>query len=88
MKTQMFHAPAISCGHCETSIRKALFSKTGIERVEVDIPDKQITVEFDDKHIGRRVIEEVLAAEGYPIGQYPMARGDHADSSCCGSCHV
>lgn len=88
MKTQMFHAPAISCDHCETTIRKALLSKAGIARVEVDIPDKQITVEFDDKRIRPQAIEEVLAAEGYPIGQDPMAHGGHADSSCCGSCHV
>jgi len=42
-----YSVPGISCGHCKDAIEGTLSELSGIDRVEVDIEGKTVTVEGD-----------------------------------------
>ena len=48
MKTIVLDVPDISCEHCERTITDALTPVEGIRSVQVDIPEKQVRVDYDE----------------------------------------
>lgn len=56
MSTLNYLVPAIHCGHCKAAIESEVGEVAGVERVEVDIDSKRVTVEGDANE------EAVLAA--------------------------
>lgn len=86
MKTKILNAPDISCDHCERAIKKALDSLPGVRRVEVDIPKREVHLEFDEGLVNQAAIETILAKEGYPVApETATAPVKRVGSSCCGS---
>jgi len=59
--------PDISCEHCERTITQALTPLDGVREVKVDIPAKQVHVEYDEKAIGIDRFKDVLQEEEYPV---------------------
>ncbi len=59
--------PNISCPHCVKAITTALQPAAGIRTVNVNIPAKQATVEFDEAQINLDRIKAILAEEDYPV---------------------
>ena len=45
MATTELHVPDISCDHCAHAITQALTPQPGIAAVQVDVAEKQVTVE-------------------------------------------
>ena len=66
--TQTFqaHAPDISCGGCANAIKRSLGSVPGVQTVEVDIPGKNITVEYDTAQLNDSDLRARLEKAGYP----------------------
>ena len=63
-KTVQLYAPDISCPHCAMTIQRALRPLEGIAQVEVDVPNKVITLTVkDDETLARA--EAVLEEIGY-----------------------
>ena len=60
-------APDISCEHCERTITSALTPVEGIRAVHVDIPAKQVKVDYDDAQINVQKMKELLQEEDYPV---------------------
>lgn len=60
--------PDISCEHCERTITGALTPLEGVKSVRVDIPRKQVRVEYDDSRVRVERFKEVLDEEAYPVG--------------------
>jgi len=60
-------APDISCEHCQNTITKALTPIEGVRSVNVEIPAKRVTVDFDDGAIGVDRMKAILAEEDYPV---------------------
>lgn len=56
MTTLNYLVPAIHCGHCKAAIESEVGGVAGVDRVEVDIDAKRVTVEGDATE------EAVLAA--------------------------
>ena len=48
MASTILNVPDISCEHCERTITNTLTPITGVRQVKVDIPNKQVRVDFDD----------------------------------------
>jgi len=46
MTTETFSVPNISCGHCTMTIKNELEELEGVEQVEGNVDDKQVTVEW------------------------------------------
>ena len=67
MKTVVLNVPDISCEHCERTIRETLTPMEGVRTVNVDIPAKQVRVDYDESAIGLDRMKEVLAEEDYPV---------------------
>ncbi len=67
MATNVLNVPDISCGHCQATITDALTPLEGVQVVNVDIPTRQVTVEYDPTTVGIDRMKEVLAEEDYPV---------------------
>lgn len=59
--------PDISCEHCERTITEALTPLDGVREVKVDIPTKQVKVEYDDAIVDVNRLKAVLQEEEYPV---------------------
>lgn len=59
--------PDISCEHCERTITEALTPLDGVREVKVDIPAKQVRVDYDEATIDVERFKAVLQEEEYPV---------------------
>lgn len=57
--------PSIVCGGGANGIKNALDKISGIEKVEVDVNEKVVTVEHDEQ-ISREKLADVLDDAGFP----------------------
>ena len=67
MAKTTLNVPDISCEHCERTITQALTPLDGVREVKVDIPAKQVHVDYDDATIGVDRFKDVLQEEEYPV---------------------
>ena len=67
MKTVLLNVPDISCEHCERTITQALGPVEGVQGVRVDIPGRQVQVEYDETSIDVDQMKEILQEEDYPV---------------------
>jgi copper chaperone len=67
MANTILNVPDISCEHCERTITNALTPMTGIRQVKVDIPGKQVRVDFDESQVSVEQMKDVLNEEDYPV---------------------
>jgi copper chaperone len=67
MATAVLDVPDISCEHCERAIKGALTPIAGVQTVSVDIPGKQVQVEYDQRQVSVDRMKEVLQEEDYPV---------------------
>jgi copper chaperone len=63
----ILNVPDISCEHCEKTITQALSPLEGVRNVGVDIPSRQVRVDYDDTLVSVQRFQEVLAEEEYPV---------------------
>lgn len=59
--------PDITCEHCERTITQALTPLDGVREVKVDIPTKQVHVDYDETAISIDRFKTVLQEEEYPV---------------------
>lgn len=57
----------MSCGHCESSIKQALGALDGVGKVDVDLANKKVTIEFDPQVITGKKIKDTIEAQGYDV---------------------
>ena len=67
MATTILSVPDISCEHCQRAITGALGPVAGVESVDVDIPTKKVTVQYDPAVVTVDRFKDVLAEEEYPV---------------------
>jgi copper chaperone len=67
MATAVLNVPDISCEHCQRTITDALAPVTGVRHVTVDIPTKQVHVDYDEARVDVERMKEILEAEDYPV---------------------
>ncbi|MBV9172257.1 MAG: heavy-metal-associated domain-containing protein [Chloroflexi bacterium] len=67
MATTILNVPDISCEHCERTITNALQPLPGVRMVNVDIPGKQVQVEYDESQVNVDRMKDVLQEEEYPV---------------------
>jgi copper chaperone CopZ len=66
MVSKIFDVPRIHCDGCERTIRGAVSTLPGIEKVEPSHVTKRVLVEFDPASVDEARIREALRAAGYP----------------------
>ena len=67
MPTTVLNVPDISCEHCERTITNALTPVAGIRAVNVDIPAKQVKVDYHEAQVEVEQMKEILQEEDYPV---------------------
>lgn len=67
MNELILHVPGMTCGHCESSIKGALANLPGIERVDVDLVSKDVTVAIADLATDRATIVATLDDIGFEV---------------------
>ena len=67
MATTVLNVPDISCEHCERTITNALTPVSGVRQVNVDIPGKQVRVEYDESQVNVDQMKTILQDEDYPV---------------------
>lgn len=67
--------PDITCGHCAQVITKALTPVAGVQRVAVDIPARQVRVDYDPVRVDVERLTAILAEEEYPVAGIATADG-------------
>jgi len=67
METVTFSVPDISCEHCQTSIEGATRELSGVQKSEVDIPGKSVTVQFDPATVDTAQIVTAIEDQGYDV---------------------
>jgi copper chaperone len=67
MATTVLTVPDISCEHCERTITNALTPVEGVRNVRVDIPTRQVRVDYDEARVSVDQMKDVLQEEDYPV---------------------
>jgi copper chaperone len=67
MTTVTFNVPNISCEHCQRTIISALTPVDGVRGVAVDIPAKEVRVDYDETRIDIEHLKMILQEEDYPV---------------------
>ena len=67
MSRTILNVPDISCEHCQKTITDALTPVPGVRGVDVDIPAKQVRVDYDESAVDVDRIKEILKEEEYPV---------------------
>ena len=67
MATITLNVPDISCEHCERTITNALKPTAGVRTVNVDIPGKQVRVDYDEAQVNVERMKDILQEEDYPV---------------------
>jgi copper chaperone CopZ len=69
MAQVILSVPDISCSHCEKTVTDALAGRPGVSSVKVDIPAKQVHLDYDPGLIDLDQVSEVLDEEGYSVAE-------------------
>ena len=67
MAQTVLNVPDISCEHCQRTITNALTPVAGVRAVDVDIPARQVRVEYDELAVDVDRMKEILREEEYPV---------------------
>ena len=67
MSNVTLNVPDISCEHCERTITNALQPVNGVRSVQVDIPTRQVRVEYDESQVSVDTMKDLLQEEDYPV---------------------
>jgi copper chaperone len=67
METKTIQVEGMSCQHCVNGIKKAVGELKGINKVEVDLPGKKVTVELDPQMITLDTVKATIADQGYDV---------------------
>ena len=67
MSNITLNVPDISCEHCERAITNALTPVEGVRSVSVDIPGKQVRVDYDEAQVNVETMKGILQEEDYPV---------------------
>jgi copper chaperone len=67
MANVVLNVPDISCEHCERTITGALSPVEGVNSVSVDIPARQVKVDYNASQVDLEKMKEILQEEDYPV---------------------
>lgn len=59
--------PSVSCSHCKAAIEDAVRSIDGVQRVDVDVSDKSVAIDFEADDVSLERLEAAIEDEGYKV---------------------
>lgn len=67
MTNTILNVPGMSCDHCARTITTTLTPIAGVGQVRVDLPARQVYVEYDEAQTKLERIKAALQTVGYPV---------------------
>jgi copper chaperone len=67
MRRESLDVEGMSCDHCVKTIKNEVGRLKGVNKVDVDLRRKTVTVEYDDSRVSTRDIERTIDREGYKV---------------------
>ena len=73
MSKVVLNVPDISCEHFARTVTQALTPIQGVRDVAVDVPAKQVKVEYDETVVNLEAMKLALQEEDYPVASATQA---------------
>ena len=67
MASQTLNVEGMTCDHCVQTIKEAVNNLVGISRVEVDLENKQVAVEYDKALVKLDSITDKIVEIGFEV---------------------
>ncbi|MBW3667168.1 MAG: cation transporter [Actinobacteria bacterium] len=67
MRRLVLQVPEVHCDNCKTSLEGAVGAMSGVESVEVSVPDATLDVNFDETEVGLDQIKGTIEEQGYAV---------------------
>ena len=67
MANQTLNVEGMTCDHCVQTIKEAVNNLVGISRVEVDLENKQVAVEYDKALVTLDSITDKIVEIGFEV---------------------
>lgn len=67
MTTTTLSVPGIHCDHCKNSIEGALGGLAGVSSADVSVPERTVTVDFDDEAVDLEAIRDAIEGQGFDV---------------------
>ena len=67
MANQTLNVEGMTCDHCVQTIKEAVNNLVGISRVEVDLENKQVAVEYDKALVKLGSITDKIVEIGFEV---------------------
>ena len=64
---ETFQVADISCEHCKKAIEAVVQPLAGVQRAEVSVPSRSVTVEWQPETVDRGRIVAAIEAAGYSV---------------------
>lgn len=68
MAKASYSVPGIMCEGCANAIKRAFSTLDGVDRVDVDVSAKRVTVDYDESVRPSEIVERIESA-GYEVQQ-------------------
>lgn len=65
MKTDVIEVDGMTCGHCKSSVEGALNQLEGVEKAEVNLDAKQVTVDYDEDKVSVSAMKSEIEDQGF-----------------------
>lgn len=69
MATTTISVPDIHCDHCKASIESAVGQLAGVEAAQVSVPDRDVTVDYDEGTVSLDQIKAAIVEQGYDLAE-------------------
>jgi copper chaperone len=67
MEKVTLNVEGMSCNHCVKAIEGSVGELNGVEKVDVNLNEKSVTVEFDEDKATLNEIKETIDDQGYDV---------------------
>ncbi|MCD8510154.1 MAG: copper chaperone CopZ [Bacillus sp. (in: Bacteria)] len=67
MKKEVIKVDGMTCNHCKTAVEGALKNVAGVSVAEVDLGEKNVSVEYDEASVTIDKLKEEIEEQGYDV---------------------
>ncbi|WP_096435298.1 copper chaperone CopZ [Alteribacter populi] len=65
MKKETIQVEGMTCDHCKASVEGALKSVDGVQMAEVNLKEKNVTVQYDEANVSLDKLKEEIDDQGF-----------------------
>ena len=74
----------MTCGHCTSTVTRALKEVSGVGNVDVSLSSGEVTVHYDERMASPDQLKTAVKDAGYSVNAPNAAHCHHSKGGCCG----